>query len=56
MSTHTWSQRLMLWQTLFAREWIVYRKRMGGLFVNLLVVQPLTFALVQGYKIGRAHV
>lgn len=47
--TFTWSQRVGLWQTLFAREWIVYQKRMGGLLINLIIVQPLTFSLVQGY-------
>lgn len=40
-----WQQVLVL----VAREWRMYKKRLRGMTVNLLIIQPLSFSGIQGY-------
>ncbi len=49
MFSLTLAQKCYLFQVVFLREVLTYRKRFAGLFVNFFLIQTTLFALTQGY-------
>lgn len=49
MKIYTYYERWQQAQVLIAREWKMYAKRLRGMMVNLLIIQPFSFAGIQGY-------